>query len=94
MLYSQAVAVAPAPSMCTLMLPAAAPGNTGLLCSFNLRDLCKVLQGMLMATPGGCASREALQRLWLHEECRVFHDRLVSQEDRDYLKAMLVSGHG
>jgi len=43
-----------------------------------------------MATPSTCSSKEALARLWLHEACRVFADRLVCEEDRQQLQKMLV----
>ena len=43
--------------------------------TFNLRDLSKVFQGTLMIQPGNCPSRDVMVRLWLHESCRVFHDR-------------------
>jgi dynein heavy chain len=59
--------------------------------TFNLRDLSKQFQGILMATPSTCNSKDALARLWLHEACRVFADRLICQEDRQQLQKMLVS---
>lgn len=59
--------------------------------TFNLRDLSKQFQGMLMVTPSTCPDKEALARLWIHEACRVFADRLVSNEDREYFQKMLVS---
>lgn len=45
--------------------------------TFNLRDLSKVFQGTLMVAPSSCPSRDVLLRLWVHESCRVFHDRCV-----------------
>ena len=30
-----------------------------------------------------------LVKLWYHENMRVFHDRLTTNEDREYLKKML-----
>jgi len=59
--------------------------------TFNLRDLSKVFQGMLMVTPSTCNSPATMQRLWVHEACRVFHDRLINTEDKDYFKGMLFS---
>jgi dynein heavy chain len=59
--------------------------------TFNLRDLSKQFQGMLMATPSTCSSKDSMARLWLHEACRVFADRLVCEEDRQQLQKMLVS---
>jgi dynein heavy chain, axonemal len=52
---------------------------------------------MLMITPGNCQSKEALLRLWVHESCRVFHDRLINLEDKTYFKHMLaelITKHG
>ena len=52
--------------------------------TFNLRDLSKVFQGILMAKPDRLESRLELLRLWLHENCRVFQDRLVNDDDRKW----------
>uniref|UniRef100_A0A8C4NS28 Dynein, axonemal, heavy chain 1 n=1 Tax=Dicentrarchus labrax TaxID=13489 RepID=A0A8C4NS28_DICLA len=46
--------------------------------TFNLRDLSKVFQGILM-----------LLQLWYHESCRIFQDRLVCAEDRDWFNRLL-----
>ncbi|EDO42620.1 predicted protein, partial [Nematostella vectensis] len=50
--------------------------------TFNLRDLSKVFQGILMALPEKLEQKADLLRLWYHENCRVFQDRLVNDEDR------------
>lgn len=50
--------------------------------TFNLRDLSKVFQGVLMIKKDNVPNEEALLNLWLHEEARVFRDRLVDAEDR------------
>ena len=52
--------------------------------TFNLRDLSKVFQGVLMMQSHKVTSVTYLLRLWYHECCRVFQDRLVSKEDRDW----------
>ncbi|XP_053933024.1 dynein axonemal heavy chain 1 [Cuculus canorus] len=61
--------------------------------TFNLRDLSKVFQGILMAEPSKIKDKLHLLRLWYHESCRVFCDRLVSEEDRtwfdDLMKRMM-----
>uniref|UniRef100_A0A8C0ZKX5 Dynein axonemal heavy chain 1 n=1 Tax=Cyanistes caeruleus TaxID=156563 RepID=A0A8C0ZKX5_CYACU len=57
--------------------------------TFNLRDLSKVFQGMLMAEPGKVENKEHLLRLWYHESCRVFRDRLVSEEDRTWFDNLM-----
>jgi len=52
--------------------------------TFNLRDLSKTFQGMLLVRAAQLQDKDALLRLWLHEEQRVFRDRLINQEDRDW----------
>ncbi|XP_054992649.1 dynein axonemal heavy chain 1 [Sorex araneus] len=59
--------------------------------TFNLRDLSKVFQGMLMADPAKVADKVQLLRLWYHESCRVFRDRLVDDEDRSWFDKLLES---
>lgn len=51
--------------------------------TFNLRDLSKVVQGMLMIEHVNLEDKDTLVRLWIHETFRVFRDRLVDQDDRD-----------
>lgn len=34
-------------------------------------------------------SVERLLRLWYHENCRVFQDRLINDEDRDWFRSLL-----
>ncbi|CAE7685039.1 DNAH1, partial [Symbiodinium sp. KB8] len=66
--------------------------------TFNLRDLGKVFQGLLMADARRIDSWAGFLRLWVHESRRVFADRLVSEADRtwfdDHLKEALVSHVG
>ncbi|XP_058497468.1 dynein axonemal heavy chain 1 [Solea solea] len=57
--------------------------------TFNLRDLSKVFQGILMAEAGIIQDKLQLLRLWYHESCRVFQDRLVCAEDRDWFNRLL-----
>uniref|UniRef100_A0A452QQ37 Uncharacterized protein n=1 Tax=Ursus americanus TaxID=9643 RepID=A0A452QQ37_URSAM len=59
--------------------------------TFNLRDLSKVFQGMLMADPAKVEDKVQLLRLWYHESCRVFRDRLVSDDDRGWFDKLLES---
>ncbi|XP_074200861.1 dynein axonemal heavy chain 1 isoform X9 [Camelus bactrianus] len=59
--------------------------------TFNLRDLSKVFQGMLMANPAKVEDEVQLLRLWYHENCRVFRDRLVNEEDRSWFDKLLES---
>ncbi|XP_045153350.1 dynein axonemal heavy chain 1 [Echinops telfairi] len=57
--------------------------------TFNLRDLSKVFQGMLMAEVAKVEDLVQLLRLWHHESCRVFRDRLVNEEDRGWFDGLL-----
>ncbi|XP_035980517.1 dynein heavy chain 1, axonemal isoform X4 [Fundulus heteroclitus] len=57
--------------------------------TFNLRDLSKVFQGILMAEAHTIKDKLQLLRLWYHESCRVFQDRLVCASDRDWLNSLL-----
>lgn len=59
--------------------------------TFNLRDLAKVFQGMLMADVKKMSTKEQLARLWVHECKRVFDDRLTCEEDHVWLKELMKS---
>ncbi|OON20270.1 ATPase family protein, partial [Opisthorchis viverrini] len=61
---------------------------------FNLRDLSKCVQGILQADPTVIRDKNAITRLFLHESLRVFHDRLISQEDKIFFYEMLVEMAG
>ncbi len=52
--------------------------------TFNLRDLSKVMQGMLQTKPALTSSPDMLVRLWAHETARVFRDRLINLDDRHW----------
>ena len=53
--------------------------------TFNLRDLSRVFHGIITTQPDTINSITDVIKLWHHECCRVFQDRLVSIEDRDWL---------
>ena len=57
--------------------------------TFNLRDLSKVIQGMLMINLENLDSKDSLVYLWLHETFRVFRDRLVDEKDRSKFSAVV-----
>lgn len=50
--------------------------------TFNLRDISKVFQGILMITPQFCREPDVMIRLWMHESQRCFHDRLIDSRDK------------
>ncbi|KAJ3024564.1 UNVERIFIED_CONTAM: Dynein heavy chain 2, axonemal [Siphonaria sp. JEL0065] len=56
---------------------------------FNLRDISKVFQGLLRANKDYYDSRDSLTKLWVHEAFRVFADRLIDKEDRDYFTKLI-----
>ncbi|KAJ8609535.1 hypothetical protein CTAYLR_006023, partial [Chrysophaeum taylorii] len=56
--------------------------------SFNLRDLSKVFQGLLMVTPQKVKDMETLAKLWLHETQRVFYDRLINVTDQAWFESL------
>ena len=57
--------------------------------TFNLRDMSKVFQGILMVKPQQVPDLPALIRLWIHEEQRVFRDRLIDADDRLWFNSLL-----
>ena len=57
--------------------------------TFNLRDLAKVFQGMLMNEAGALRETADVVRLWTHECRRVFRDRLINTEDREWFNTLI-----
>ncbi|XP_016084420.1 dynein heavy chain 6, axonemal [Sinocyclocheilus grahami] len=56
---------------------------------FNLRDLSKCVQGMLQCEPTTVRDQTQIFRLFCHECQRVFHDRLINNEDKTYFHTMI-----
>jgi len=67
------------------------PTPTKNIYVFNLRDVSKVFQGILLIRPGQCSDKETMTRLWVHENQRVFGDRLVDNEDRQWFQDLVYS---
>jgi dynein heavy chain, axonemal len=59
--------------------------------TFNLRDLSKVFQGILMGDSKYIKDKESFIKLWSHELMRVFHDRLIDEIDRLWFKNLINS---
>jgi len=57
--------------------------------TFNLRDLAKVFQGMLMVDIKKMNNKLQLARLWIHENKRVFADRLTCEEDHEWINNLM-----
>lgn len=58
--------------------------------TFNLRDISKVFQGILMITAPRCKTVETAVRLWAHECLRVFYDRLINQDDQQWFENLVL----
>ena len=56
--------------------------------TFNLRDVAKVFQGILMTRTQSVTSTDSFAKLWLHECCRVFNDRLINENDRAFFRQL------
>jgi dynein heavy chain len=50
--------------------------------TFNLRDVSKVIQGICSLAKNKIEGTKDLIAIWVHEETRVFSDRLVDDADR------------
>ena len=59
--------------------------------TFNLRDMSKIFQGICSAHKQTCTTKIDLLRLWVHENTRVFGDRMISDEDKQVLNDLLYS---
>ena len=62
--------------------------------TFNMRDVSKIFQGIMMTRPQSVSSGDALTRLWVHEVCRVFYDRLSNAEDKEWLGRLVTQYAG
>ncbi|ELU16870.1 hypothetical protein CAPTEDRAFT_116653 [Capitella teleta] len=71
--------------MCGCMRPT--PSKTHY--TFNIRDLSKVIGGLMQADESVIVNSEHCAQLFAHEAARVFHDRLVNAEDRSTFFSML-----
>ena len=56
-----------------------------------MRDISKIFQGLCNASPKHCNLPVHVLRLWIHENKRVFGDRLTDNKDRNYLEDMLLN---
>lgn len=57
--------------------------------TFNLRDMSKIFQGLCAAHNKTITTKQDLLRLWVHENMRVFGDRMINDDDRETLKKLL-----
>ncbi|GMI07902.1 hypothetical protein TrRE_jg5473 [Triparma retinervis] len=57
--------------------------------TYNLRDLSKVFQGVLMMNARKVGTPKDLARMWVHESRRVFADRLINKTDTNWFDGLL-----
>lgn len=57
---------------------------------FNLRDISRIIQGLVNAAPRECTEPVHVVRMWIHESRRVFGDRLINDTDRNWMDDLLM----
>jgi dynein heavy chain, axonemal len=57
--------------------------------TFNMRDVSKTFQGLLMIDRRRVSTPVQLGRIWVHENRCVFGDRLVNDQDKSWLRRVL-----
>lgn len=57
---------------------------------FNLRDLSKVYEGLLLSTIDRFNTKEKFVKLWRNEMIRVFVDRLINNTDKDLIQQQVI----
>lgn len=58
--------------------------------TFNLRDISKIFQGVCSSSQKHTQEPIDLIRLWVHENQRVFGDRMINNEDKNILVTLLM----
>lgn len=53
---------------------------------FNLRDLSRIYEGLLLSVADKFRTASEFLRLWRNECLRIFHDRLICKEDKDIVQ--------
>merc|ERR1712196_505655 len=53
--------------------------------TFNLRDVARVVQGIMFGSSKKVIAKRDLASVWAHEIKRVFGDRLIDKTDHDWL---------
>ena len=59
--------------------------------TFNLRDMSKIFQGVCSASSKLVLTQLDLIKLWVHENQRVFGDRMINDQDKELLLDLLMN---
>jgi dynein heavy chain len=57
--------------------------------TFNLRDISQAIRGITSLHQTQAGDKSNVLRIWYHESIRVYHDRLVNDENRDWFLRLL-----
>lgn len=57
---------------------------------FSVKDISKIVEGIMQVHSGQCNNRTKFVNLWVHETMRDFGDRLVCGEDRKFVQEELL----
>jgi len=52
--------------------------------------MSKIFQGVCAANPKTCTTKLDIMRLWIHENQRVFGDRMINDQDKEVLLSLLI----
>jgi dynein heavy chain len=52
--------------------------------TFNLRDLSRIVQGIIRVTPKKVNTLDLIAAVWAHECYRIFPDKFISKEDKEF----------
>jgi dynein heavy chain len=59
--------------------------------TFNLRDISKIIGGVCSADAKTTTDVTQFLRIWVHENQRVFGDRMINDDDRNTLLDLAVA---
>lgn len=66
------------------------PTPTTMQYVFNIRDFSRVVSGVLLSVPEATEDLNSMRRMWFHEVLRTYSDRLMEQQDKDWLLENIV----
>jgi len=59
--------------------------------TFNLRDISKIMQGVCSSDQKLTQEPKDIYRIWVHENLRVFGDRMINEDDKSTLTDLLMT---